>query len=489
MTSLDVTVAPEVRLLPLQMIEPSATNPRKRFEGIDELAADFKVRGVLQPILVRPRARLDRKATDGLTYEIVFGERRFRAAKLAGLEVMPVTVRNMSDADVLETQIVENIRRQDIHPLEEAEGYERLRETHHRSIDELAKLAGRTVGWVHARIKLLALCPAGRQAYLEGRLANTIALYVARIPSVKLQEKAIEAVAPKNGEPLPARAASDLIQSRYMLSLYDAQFDRKDATLVPKAGTCEACPKRTGNQKALFPEIRNKDSCTDPDCFSEKQVALWTRRKAAHVAKKLPVLTDAESRQLFGQFSTRPQSGDYHDADAECYNDPKVRTFRKLLPKGFGPIVLARDGRGFIHELYEDTAEFRRALSAALPAERPRESLDTPKDKATRAATRRAIQLIGMRAARGALPLRLVLRAMLGAHFGDKALIGAHGDKELRVAKDPAVRAVIVTLAASEVDAKGPLFLEFCKAYRVDLGKLVREELRAFKVKTGKGSK
>jgi ParB/RepB/Spo0J family partition protein len=477
-----VTVAPEVRLLPLSLIDPSRTNPRKRFEGIEELAADFKIRGVLQPILVRPAP-----GPSGARYEIVFGERRYRAAKLAALEVIPATVRLMSDADVLETQIVENIRRQDIHPLEEAEGYERLREAHGRTIPELAKLAGRTEGWVHARIKLLALCPAGRQAYLEGRLANTVALYVARIPSVKLQEKAILAVAPKAGEPLNARAASDLIQSRFMLSLYDAQFDRKDSTLVPKAGSCDACPKRTGNQKLLFPEIRSKDSCTDPDCFAEKQAALWTRRKAAHVAKGLPVLSDAESRQLFGAYSSRPTSGDYHDLDSECYNDPKVRTFRELLPKNFGPICLARDGRGGIHEMYEDNVAFRRALSSALPAERPRESLDTPKDKAMRAATRTAIQLIGIRAARTGLPLRLVLRAMLGASFGDKSLIGAHGEKELRVAKDPAVRAVIVTLAASEV--KGPLFGDFCKSYRIDLASLVRKELRAFKVKAKKGSK
>src|SRR4051812_30589497 len=98
--------APVVVLVPPGKIDASPSNPRKTFAGIDELADDVKVRGVLQPILVRPR---------GERFEIVFGERRWRACKAAKLEAVPAFVREMTDEEALEVQLVENSKREDIH--------------------------------------------------------------------------------------------------------------------------------------------------------------------------------------------------------------------------------------------------------------------------------------------------------------------------------------------------------------------------------------
>src|SRR4051812_46403651 len=104
----------------------SKTNPRKHFHQaeLDELAASIRSHGVLQPVLVRPAP----SAKDpNVLFEIVAGERRFRAAKAAGLSTIPAIVRSLTDLQVLEIQVIENLQRSNLHPLEEAEGYEALR--------------------------------------------------------------------------------------------------------------------------------------------------------------------------------------------------------------------------------------------------------------------------------------------------------------------------------------------------------------------------
>jgi ParB family chromosome partitioning protein len=106
----------DYRDLPLDWLVVSPTNPRKTFDegAMQELTASIRENGVLQPLLVRPRA--ERR------FEIVFGERRYRGAAMAEKETVPVCIREMTDAQVLEAQLVENLQRQDVHPLHEAQG-------------------------------------------------------------------------------------------------------------------------------------------------------------------------------------------------------------------------------------------------------------------------------------------------------------------------------------------------------------------------------
>src|SRR6476619_1398759 len=103
----------------IELVKPSATNPRKYFdEGkLAELAASIKAKGVIVPLVTR--------AVNG-HYEIVAGERRWRASKIAGLATVPVVVRELTDVQVLEIQLIENLQREDVHPLEEADGFARL---------------------------------------------------------------------------------------------------------------------------------------------------------------------------------------------------------------------------------------------------------------------------------------------------------------------------------------------------------------------------
>ena len=350
--------------IPLDQIVESKTNPRKHFDkaALDELAASVREHGVLSPILVRPLA-------PG-RYELVAGARRFRAAKAAGLEAIPAAVRELDDKQALEVQVVENLQRSDLGPLEEARGCQILHEKHGYAIDELAAKLGKSKAYVYARMKLCAL-PKGAQKLLdEGLLDASRALLVARIPVPELAEKAAKEIAfgrwqaenpnPKVSlaEPMAYREAVKHVQHDYMLLLKEAPFPTGDPTLVPAAKACGTCPKRTGNQRDLFGDVQSADVCTDPKCFQSKCDA-WFKRRAAEVeAKGGKVIDGKEADRL-------RYAGGLVSLDDRCYADPKNRHFRALLGKAVEDLkpTLLRDSHGEIEEKYAE-AEVRKALKA-----------------------------------------------------------------------------------------------------------------------------
>ena len=151
--------------LPVEAIKANPSQPRRRFDDadIEELAASIREKGVLQPILVRP-------AMFAGQYEIVAGERRWRAAALAGLRHMPALVRSLSDAEVLEIAIVENVQRVDLSPIEEAEGYRALIDRFGRTQAEVAQVVGKSRVHVANALRLLQLPEPVKTMVREGRL-------------------------------------------------------------------------------------------------------------------------------------------------------------------------------------------------------------------------------------------------------------------------------------------------------------------------------
>ena len=151
-----------VRMVPIEFLRPAALQPRRYF-GENELAAlteSIRAKGVMQPLLVR---RLP--AGDG-HYEIVAGERRWRAAQLAGCHELPVVVYTLSDREALEVALLENVQRQDLTPLEEAEGYHRLIDEFGHTQEELARTLGKSRSHIANLIRLLGL-PASVRTMLE----------------------------------------------------------------------------------------------------------------------------------------------------------------------------------------------------------------------------------------------------------------------------------------------------------------------------------
>ncbi len=327
----------DIRSVPLAALSFSQTRAqaerREHFDkaGLAELAESIKSHGLVQPILVRP---FRHECINGEAFEVVAGERRVLAARQAGLEEITATVRELTDEQVLELQLIENLQRQDLHELAEAEGYEGLQKLGH-SIEDMAAKTGKSKATIYARMKLLALCQRGRDAFYDGKVSASIALLIARLPLEKWQLEALEHILqPWNGEhskPLSYREASDYLQREYMLRLSEAPFPRDDETLVPSAGTCGACPKRTGNQPDIFGDVRGGDVCTDRLCFNQKRAA-WNKLQLRDAKETgVPIISGAAAKKVKSPYST--ELNGYVRPSDKCETDPKRRTYSELLGK------------------------------------------------------------------------------------------------------------------------------------------------------------
>ncbi len=164
----DTPVAPDqssVRLLPIADLKPHPDQPRRHFAqtALEELAQSIRERGIIQPIVVRP-------APSGKGYQIVAGERRWRAAQRAALHEIPAIIRDFGDSETLEIALIENVQREDLNPIEEAEAYHRLTEDFGHSQKALAALVDKSRSHVANLMRLLDLPNSVRALMLENRL-------------------------------------------------------------------------------------------------------------------------------------------------------------------------------------------------------------------------------------------------------------------------------------------------------------------------------
>ena len=164
----DETTKPADRVVPIEKITPNPDQPRRSFDqtALDDLAASVKEKGIIQPLIVRPKPGKDGE------FEIVAGERRWRAAQMAKLHEIPIIVRNFSDIEVLEVAIIENVQRADLNPVEEAAGYSQLMEKFGHTQEKLSEALGKSRSYIANAVRLLSL-PAEVQTYLsEGKLSS-----------------------------------------------------------------------------------------------------------------------------------------------------------------------------------------------------------------------------------------------------------------------------------------------------------------------------
>ena len=256
--------------IPIVKLIESSTNPRKAFdeERLEELAESIRSKGILSPLVVRP--------VNG-HFEIVAGARRYRAAQRAGLKEIPVRVGAFTDAEALEIQIIENIQRADVHPFEEAQGFRALldREGAEYTIEKIAAKTGKAASFIAKRLKLLDLTQPAADALVAGHIGVEHALLIAKL-APEIQEKALAhcfdgyfAANDAERSLVPASRLQAWIEQNVYLSLKSVPFSKDDETLLPEAGSCANCPKRTGFNTLLFSEVR-QDSCSDAECFNRK---------------------------------------------------------------------------------------------------------------------------------------------------------------------------------------------------------------------------
>jgi ParB family chromosome partitioning protein len=263
--------------LAIDTIHESTTNPRKTFEEskLHELAESIRQHGLIQPITVRPN-------NNG--FEIVAGARRYRASLLAEQFSIPSRIVELTDAQALEWALIENSQRVDVHPYEEAQGFQQLLNIPGYDVAALVEKSGKSASHIYARLSLLQLIPEVAEAFTQERITASHANLIARIPQ-ESQAEAFEQCWRKDWKDdeahlLPAKFLSAWIQSNLYLSLADAPFDREDHTLNPAAGACTTCPRRSGYNTALFADVIS-DQCLDGKCFQTKITVHIDREIAA----------------------------------------------------------------------------------------------------------------------------------------------------------------------------------------------------------------
>lgn len=252
----------EFKELKLSDIFPSSTNPRSEFEenSIKELAESIKQHGVLQPIIVREQAS---------NYELVCGERRYRAAKIAKLKFIPASIRELSDDEVFEIQIIENLERKDVHPLDEAKAFKKMLDSGKYTIDDIAAKVAKTTTFVKQRLKLNDLIPELLEDFLKGEFGIGHAVLFSTLET-KEQKRTRDYYLDRcynAGYP----TIKDLRQyiQRNGCDLEDVDFDIDDTELYAEAGACTNCPNCSLSNQSLFPELEDK-VCFDRKCYDKK---------------------------------------------------------------------------------------------------------------------------------------------------------------------------------------------------------------------------
>jgi ParB family chromosome partitioning protein len=200
---------------------------------------------------------------------------------MADVETIPVRIVNLTDAQALEAQLIENLQRKDVHPLEEAQGFRALLklEEPQYSIEQIAAKTGKSPAYIASRLKLTELAYPVVESFAKDEIGVGHALLLAKLQPEQ-QEEALAACYQEsygNGSKpkrilLPVRHLQLWIEHNILLELGIAPFSKEDAQLVPEAGSCLECPKRTGHNVLLFAEIgkTHPDSCSDPKCYQAK---------------------------------------------------------------------------------------------------------------------------------------------------------------------------------------------------------------------------
>jgi len=261
---------------PLESIAPSKTNPRKHFDqgDLEELAKSIAEKGVIQPIVVRPHPQ----ETIKLRWEIVAGERRYRASRIAGASTILVIARDLDDKAMLEIQVIENLQRVDVHPLDEAIGFKQLMELHGYTADTLAAKVGKSESYIYSRLKLDDLIPAIQKLFTTDMITAGHAILIARL-SPDEQKQVIDKdngllwennYRSDDNSVVSVRGLAAAIKQELYLSLAKVPWKTNDTKLLPAAGPCTTCPKRSGANPGLFAEIAEKDICTDRQCYNQK---------------------------------------------------------------------------------------------------------------------------------------------------------------------------------------------------------------------------
>lgn len=350
------------------------TNTRKVFDetALAELAESVKAHGILQPIVLRPH-------TEAGQYELVAGGRRYRAAQLAGLAEVPATVRNLTDREFLEVQLLENLQRVDVRPADEATAFAKLLNNNF-SAEEIGLKVGKPVKFVLQRAKLVTLIPFWLELLEADRLPLVAAHELARLPAhsqvvVKKWMESCRGYELKKNELLSASDIRHAINQEVLRKLDLVTFPKEDITLCPSAGACTTCPKNSANSRGLFDDLTESSRqaiCLDASCFSQKKEAFIKRRirEVEQQLAGLPVLI-ADETQTRKQYSTAIYAYQFYSGKE---GNPGVVQGLKLDGTEAGQLVWGVLSTSAQSQLGKDSEEKKVQDAARIRKERTRKT-------------------------------------------------------------------------------------------------------------------
>jgi len=259
-----------LQVIPIHKIYPSKDNYRSEFDDISikELSDSIATHGIIQPILVRPNGKAG-------NYEIVCGERRYRAARLVSLTEIPANIKELTDDQAFEMRITENLQRKDVHPMDEALAYKTYMDRNEIGIEELSAKFAKSKEYIVQRLSFNNLIPEMQKDFYSGKMLIGHAVQFARLITEDQKQAFKECKiswGSDKGEYQSIEDVKEWILDEVMHNLSQAAFSKKDTDLVPKAGPCTTCPKRSGGN-LLFAYLKEDDRCFDGKCYAAKKLA------------------------------------------------------------------------------------------------------------------------------------------------------------------------------------------------------------------------
>lgn len=332
----------EIQNIPLRLIAPSPRNPRKSFDddALRELADNIKQQGLLQPITIRPidwDDTLDEEIGEIVStptkYEIVCGERRFRAFSLINADskkplTIPALVRDMSDDEAFDAMITENLQRKDVDPIEEAIAFRELVKAG-QDCKSIALRFGKSERYVQDRMKLAVLTDKAVAALREERITLAGALMLA-----KLNDSQQDEVVKKLPETGATTAAMKTAISRLMCELDNAPFDL-EREYEGFSSTCALCSCNTSNHGCLFYEMKgDKARCTNRECFEKKILTYASSFVEEHKRSIAKVNEDITCGKEVIVIDTNAADESIKKVKMGIYNEAKTSGFKVCQPYG-----------------------------------------------------------------------------------------------------------------------------------------------------------
>ena len=305
---LDSTRTSALRRVPINLIRVRKQhNFRQEFEpaALQDLADSIKQKGILQPLVLR-YVDARKGATVDIAYELVAGERRLRAAKIAGLKEVPAIVRELSDAEADEIMVVENLQRQDLNDLEYAEGFNRLIKTHGYTVEQLAKKVDKGPTFVRDLLHLVQLPQCARDGLLQGRIPKSVGVLISTIPDEGQREKFAKEVLRGNthgsydrGHALSFREAKEWKEKTYMKVLSGAPFPLDKPIDPAWPHSCKTCPHFAGNQNGTSQQGKRSDICLNPPHYQHLAKLFGEQKIERLQSDGQQVVAKAQAKKMF----------------------------------------------------------------------------------------------------------------------------------------------------------------------------------------------